>query len=74
MINEDKYYMKYLKYKNLYLELNKQLGGGGNDVTLVEYINLVTELGFPYLDDDDLSEFKIILSDLADINIIKYLQ
>ena len=30
MMTEDKYYIKYLKYKNLYLELNKQLGGGGN--------------------------------------------
>ena len=47
-INEDKYYIKYLKYKNLYLELNKslkyQFGGNYEDDIINEifgHINLM---------------------------------
>ena len=63
-MTEDKYSKKYLKYKNLYLELNKSLkyqsGGTQDDIDNINNI-------FKYIDNvENLKEFKIF------INKIKY--
>lgn len=59
-MTEDKYYIKYLKYKNLYLELNKQLGGE-IDHEISEYIskfdNIGTDIG---IDNNFIKKLKSI--------------